>query len=60
MKTCDSCKWWNKGICYITGTIIAEKPDTLIDIEVKVLDDTGLYYDLKTGPKFGCVLHTDK
>ena len=51
---------WKGGYCEVIGTDIAERPNTLVDIEVAVLDDSGLEAKLRTGPDFGCVHHEEK
>lgn len=60
MPTCKTCRYWENGICDAVDCRVAEVPQTLFEIEVRVSDDTGLNIKLRTGPDFGCVLHEDK
>ena len=54
--TCERCLHWNDGYCEVIYNIQEDK-SKMIDIEVEVLDDSGLSVHLRTGPNFGCVLY---
>ena len=55
--TCKTCQWWKNGFCDIVDMI--QEPSTRFDIDVDVLDDSGLYTQLRTGPDFGCIHHSN-
>lgn len=57
MNTCKTCRWWKDGYCDIIDTTMNNRPETLIQIDVQVDDDSNLSVRLKTGPEFGCVHH---
>ena len=62
-KTCKTCKSWGAyrvGCCDRIGDLQATKTsEKMFDFDVHVSDDTGLYVELRTGPDFGCVHHSD-
>jgi hypothetical protein len=57
--TCKTCKLWMGGYCDVIDTTLSENPATLFEVDVQVSDDSGLHIRLRTGPDFGCVLHTE-
>lgn len=58
MNTCKTCCYWVDSNCIVPDLKRgSSNPETLISIEVDVLDDSGLDVRMKTGPEFGCVLH---
>jgi hypothetical protein len=68
MNTCDTCKFWFATVmnpkdgtadCDMVDTIQRDKA-SMVEIDVQVHDDSGLWVKLMTGPKFGCVHHQKK
>ncbi len=64
-KTCKNCKFWERpggqsGQCTKVDGSVGDRTlvsDRLrVDIYATMLDDSGLYTELLTGPDFGCVL----
>lgn len=56
MSTCKNCKHWQSDQeCAALDNDI-KPPTNGLSVEVNVLDDSGLYVTIKTGPDFGCTL----
>lgn len=65
---CKNCKYWARKIS--TGPVVGYcdkiwigpegKEDNTINIDVDVLDDSGLNVTVITGAEFGCTLFTAK
>lgn len=62
MNNCKTCAFWNDGYCELPEIQFRQNKNPAADIEIKVdvADDTGLWVNMKTGPDFGCVHHTEK
>ena len=65
MQTCKTCKHYQDERCeratvrYDRGTH-EEGPARRFELNVRVLDDSGLDLWLEVGPDYGCVLHEPK
>lgn len=65
MGNCKDCKFWDHfwqnhrtemATCDAFGYMdINTKADVGAAFDLRLLDDTGLIFDFKTGPNFGCV-----
>jgi hypothetical protein len=63
MNACRTCKWWgraHRGYCDRIDMAPDPAGSAHAIIEVAVADDHGLEARLRTGPDFGCALHTEK
>jgi hypothetical protein len=60
MERCNTCKWWDAGVCDVVNTLLVSDPDTRFEIDAEVDDDSGLSVKLRAGPYFGCVHHKPK
>lgn len=59
MGKCKDCVYWSNKSCRIIE-IYFEEEKSLAAMEVFVLDDSGLWAQLRTSPDFGCVLFKDR
>jgi hypothetical protein len=51
-NNCSNCNKWNDGICN-DGNWLEKKRNC--GIYIYVHDDSGLYFELRTAPDFGCI-----
>lgn len=62
MGKCKDCVFWGDWRPRECGQIgrLGQDPESDIDIQVSVLDDSGLNAYIVTGPEFGCVNFSPK
>lgn len=69
MNTCDTCKWWNEGLCSnpkltddsVAGYKYMDRPNPDPDPSHACAGASDMYGQFfATGPKFGCIHHEPK
>lgn len=63
MGNCKDCRFWDSDQrCQKADWSVGDytAPEDVLVAEVSVLDDSGLFVDIRTGPEFGCVLFHER